>query len=236
MYNKPASGNLHTLHLFEHLSPDQRCILAPRLDAQHYHRSNVLFFMGEPADRLYFLQKGTVKISVLSPIGEERILDIVLPGETFGESVLSRGMRHSATAQALSNVTVQTMTREALMELLPVQPDICYTLIHHLVDRQQRLLMRLASLISVEAGPRLLVVLLDLSTRFDAGTDDRYQVPGSLTQEDLAYMVGLNRSTTSSLINDYRRMGILGGQGRTLVVHRAEALAVLHAIGLDIVA
>jgi CRP/FNR family cyclic AMP-dependent transcriptional regulator len=233
MHNKHTSRNVQSLRLFEDLTSDQRRTLAPLLDMQHFHRGEFLFHIGEVADQLYFLRTGTAKVSVLSAAGEEHILDVVLLGDTFGEWGLGANTPHVAAAQALSNVTVQTMSQAAFGEILQSYPHICHTFVRHLIERQRRLWTRLVVLLGAEAGPRLLAILLDLGAWFSAGTGDRYQVPGTLTQEDLARMAGLNHSTTSTLINEYRCRGILGGRGRRLVVHHSAAAAVLQNAGLS---
>jgi len=73
---------------------------------------------------------------VLSVVGEEHILDVVLPGDTFGEWRVGGNTLHVATAQALSNVTVQTMSQTGCQELLQTRPHICHTFVHHVIERQ----------------------------------------------------------------------------------------------------
>ena len=169
------------MHFFETLTSDQRRTLAPLLSTQHYRRGEFLFHMGDVAGQVYFLRTGTAKVIVLAAAGEEHILDVVLPGDTFGEWALGGNTLHVATAQALSNVTVQTMSQTEFQELLQTYPHICHTFVHYVIERQRRLWTRLAVLLGAEAGPRLLAILLDLGTRFSAGTGDRYQVPGTVT-------------------------------------------------------
>jgi len=225
--------SLRNLHLFKDLTPEELRELSPFLGMQQYRRGEFIFHMGEEADRLYFLDKGTIKITVMSPEGEERILDIFKAGDTFGELFFAKTMRRRiGTAQAISDVAVRTMTGESFMDLMRTRPDLCLNFVRHLVEQQRRAMMRMEALMHIDAGPRLLAILLDLAERCGQETGDCYTLPDNLTQADLARMVGLNRSTVSLLINDYRRKGILGGHGNTLIIYPIPARDFLREAGL----
>lgn len=230
--NPNAIWSLRDLHLFKGLTPQELHELAPLLGTHHYHRGEFIFHLGEQADRLYFLEEGVTKLSVVSPDGRERILDIFRPGDTFGELFFGKDKRRMATAQALADVTAQTMTEEAFMGLMRTRPDLCLNFIRHLVDRQRRTVARMDALMHLKSGPRLLAVLLDLAERCGECTDDTYTLPETLTQADVAGMTGFDRSTVNGLINAYRRKRILGGLGRTIIVHRARAREELKRAGL----
>lgn len=227
-----AIWNLRDLRLFKGLTTRELRELALLLETRQYRRGQFIFHMGEKADRLYFLDRGTVKISLISPDGEERILDMFKPGDTFGELFFGKSRRRVAAAQAVTDVTVLTMTEEAFRGLMRVRPDLCLRFVRHLVDSQRRTLARMEALMHVASGPRLLAVLLDLGERCATLADDRYTLPGKLTQEHLARMAGLNRSTASKIINEYRRNGVLGGRRGMLVIHRGRARAALKRAGL----
>ncbi|MGH2543555.1 MAG: Crp/Fnr family transcriptional regulator [Ardenticatenaceae bacterium] len=231
--NQPSFHNLRQFRLFDDLTPEVLRDLLPLLGLRHYHRGEFLFHMGESADRLFFLHQGIVKISRLLPNGEEHILDVFGPGDTFGELSLSDAKWRVGTAQALSEVTVRTMTEVVFNSVARSIPNFCLNAVRHLIDRQRRTLVYIEALTHVKkAGPRLLFILLDLAERYGRRSGDSYQLPVSLTQEDLASLTGLNRSTVSTLINDYRRSGVLGGHGHTLVIQRAPARALLAEAGL----
>jgi CRP-like cAMP-binding protein len=202
------------------------------LDVRHYRPGEFIFDMGEQAGTVYFLEKGIIKITILSPDGRERILDIVNAGDTFGEAFLSNGKRRTAAAQSLTSSTVRTMALEMFMNLMQTLPNLCLNFVHHLTDLQRRTLVRLDAQMQLDRGLRLLAVLLDLAERCGERSGDTYRLPGELTQSELARMVGLNRSTVSVLLNYYRRGGILGGQRGMLVIYAVPARALLEQAGL----
>lgn len=231
-YQEDAIWSIRNLRLFQDLSHEELRELSPFLHVHQYRRGDVIFRTADQADRLYFLEGGTIKISVMSPDGEERILEIFRPGDTFGELFFGKNTRRVATAQALSDATVRTMTGEAFMGLMRTRPDLCLTFVRHLVEQQRRTLTRVEALMHVRAGPRLLAILLDLAERCGQQTGECYALPETLTQGELARFAGLNRSTVSILIKEFRLGGVISGRGTVLEIHPTPARVYLKKAGL----
>jgi CRP/FNR family transcriptional regulator, cyclic AMP receptor protein len=216
------------------LSNDDRRTLPPYLHTQHYRRGAFLFQAGEVADQLFWVCQGIVKLSAPTLEGGERLLNIFWPGDFFGTLWLSRDQRRVSSAQALSPVTVQTTTNGGLTQFLRLRPDLHTDLLQNMFDQQHRSTLRVEALLSADIGARLLAVLLDLGERYGQPIVDGYRLAADLTQEDIAHLVGLDRSTTSLLINRYRRGGVLGGRGRLLEIYQAPVRALLEQAGLAI--
>ncbi len=220
------------MRLFERLAPRELREVARLLDVRSYQPRTVIFRMGDQADRLYFLDRGIIKLSVVSPDGVERVLDVMAGGNLFGEPSLSQDDRRTVTAESLSSTAVWTMTTETFMGLLKTFPTLCINFVRHLTNLQRRVLSRLIVQMEADRGLRLLAVLLDLAERCGRRAGDDYILPPELTQGELAHMVGLNRSTVSLLLNRYRRGGVLGGQGAIVVIHSTPARALLRKAGI----
>jgi CRP/FNR family transcriptional regulator, cyclic AMP receptor protein len=213
------------------LCNDDRRALAPYLHTQHYRRGAFLFQAGEVADQLFLICQGIVKLSAPTLEGGERLLNIFWPGDFFGMLWLSRDQRRVSSAQALSPVTVQT-TNAGLTKFLRLCPDLYTYLLQNMFDQQHRSTLRVEALLSADIGARLLAILLDLGERYGQPIADGYRLAADLTQEDIAHLVGLDRSTTSLLINRYRRDGVLGGRGRLLEIYQTPVRALLEQAGL----
>ena len=221
----------HTRPLRACLCNDDRRALAPYLHTQHYRRGAFLFQAGEVADQLFWICQGIVKLSAPTLEGGERLLNIFWPGDFFGMLWLSRDQRRVSSAQALSPVTVQT-SNGGLTQFLRLCPDLHTDLLQNMFDQQHRSTLRVEALLSADIGARLLAILLDLGERYGQPIADGYRLAADLTQEDIAHLVGLDRSTTSLLINRYRRDGVLGGRGRLLEIYQAPVRALLEQAGL----
>jgi len=222
--------------LFARLTDDERKAIAPYLHTQHYRRGAFLFHVGEVADQLFWMYQGIVKVSALTPEGGERLLNIFWPGDIFGMICVSGDQRRLGVAQAIAPVNVLTTTSAGLSQLLRLRPDLAADLMQDLLDQQRRITLRVEALLSADTGERVLALLLDLGQRYGAPIPDGYRLAADLTQEDIAHLVGLNRSTTSLLINRYRREGVLGGHGRRLEIYQAPARALLEQAGMAMLA
>ena len=221
----------HTRPLRACLCNDDRRALPPYLHTQHYRRGAFLFQAGEVADQLFWICQGIVKLSAPTLEGGERLLNIFWPGDFFGMLWLSRDQRRVSSAQALSPVTVQT-TNGGLTQFLRLCPDLHTDLLQNMFDQQHRSTLRVEALLSADIGARLLAILLDLGERYGQPIVNGYRLAADLTQEHIAHLVGLDRSTTSLLINRYRRDRVLGGRGRLLEIYQAPVRALLEQAGL----
>jgi CRP-like cAMP-binding protein len=226
------SLNEHLPALFARLTEDERRALAPYVHMQHYRRGAFLFHVDEAADQLFWMYHGIVKVSALTPEGNERLLNIFWPGDSFGMICVSSDQRHLGIAQAIAPVSVLATTRSGLAQLLRLRPDLATDLWQDLLNQQRRITLRVEALLSVDTGERLLALLLDMGQRYGLPTPNGYRLAAGLTQDDIAHLAGLNRSTTSLLINRYRRDGVLGGHGRRLEIYQEPARALLAQAGM----
>lgn len=190
--------------------------------------------MGEEASCFYIVEKGVVKVSRMLPTGDERVIQLHKPGDTFGWFYMNRWGRWTVGAQALTSATVRTIRREAFTRWMQSIPALSMNFIDNLIEQLRRMLVRVEALEHPEPGPRLLAILADLAEHLGEPASDSYTLPGFPTQGDLARMAGLNRSTVNLLINGYRREGILGGRRGVLVVYGAPTRAILMKAGLAV--
>jgi CRP/FNR family cyclic AMP-dependent transcriptional regulator len=232
LVSKPSDPNLGGFALLGDVAPDELETLAEHTTAGRYYSGELIFQSDDPADRIYLVQDGLVKVSLLSRAGTELVLDIVWPGSLCGELLVTRDGRQLGVAEALCATTVYIFPRQCFVELMQRQPTLCSKALSHLADQQRWLLSRLRVLMEPEAGLRLLMTLLQLAERRGAANGG-YLLPHEVTQGHLAAMTGLHRSTVSELINNYRRRGVLGGHGRALVVHAAMTRRFLAAAGVE---
>ena len=141
--------------------------------------------------------------------------------------------QRTAAAQALSTVTVRTLTEEAFKRVMQILPNVCHNFVRCLVEDQRRTLVRMEAVMHMGAGVRLLTFMLDLAERCGRRTNGYSTlVPGTFTQGDLARMVGLDRTTVTLFINRYRRKRILGGHRSIVLIHLARARAFVRTAGL----
>lgn len=226
--------NMRGINLFNGLTGDEIEEVLQLAPPKSYRKGEYIFFAGDAADALFLLQLGTVKVSYVTLNGDEKILNVFRPGDIFGELFLGKYRHRVGEAQALDDVIVCRICEETFLLLTQRFPKIALNFIRHLADSQRETLARTHALMRADAKYRLSGILLSLARRYCCNERGWFDLPASLTQEDIANLAGLNRSTVSSLINDLRRDGVLGGTGRSLSVNRAAIEALLEEAGLEV--
>lgn len=226
--------NLRQVHLLQGLTPLQMDEVLRIMPVASFRKNEYIFMAGDEADALYVVQLGTVKVAYVDLNGEEKILDIFQAGDIFGYLFLGRYRQRIGNAQALSDVVLCRLTEVDFINLIQRFPVIALNFIRQQSDEYRETVARMHALMSMDAKHRLLGTFLTLARRYCCDQEDWFTLPESLTQEDIAKMTGLNRSTVSLLINELRRQNILGGTGRALSVKKKAVEEILKAIGSEI--
>jgi CRP-like cAMP-binding protein len=226
--------NLRNVHLFQGLTPSQMDEVLKTMPVASYRKNEFVFMAGDVADSIYVVQVGMVKVSYIDMSGEEKILNIFQSGDIFGNLFLGKYRQRIGNAQALGDVILCRLTEADFINLVQRFPTIALNFIRHQADEHRETVARMHALMSMDARHRLLGTLLSLARRYCCEQADWFTLPDSLTQEDIANMTGLNRSTVSLLINELRRQAILGGTGRALTVNRKAVEQILNDSGAEI--
>lgn len=162
------------------------------------------------------------------------------PRSTFSKAVIFLGIFflgkyrfRVGSAITLTPCHIGRISEDDFIASVEEHPRIGLLFLRLLADHHRETLSRLHALMHVDARTRLLGSLLNLARHLCCSNGDCFTVPQHLTQADIAAMAGLNRTTVSLLINELRRDAVLGGRGRTLVVHLAAVRHRLESQGLD---
>ena len=171
-------------------------------------RGEFVYMPGDRADSVYFLKKGRIKLSVLSDSGKEIAIDIIQPGEMFGEFALVDESVRSNMTQALDDVTILVFDKRDFVSLLKTQPNLALNYIRMVGDRRRRMEKKLSDITSKEVTARVCELLHELSANaLPAGEVHQSLIP--LTHQDVASLIGASRQTTTSILNDLMRSGFI---------------------------
>jgi CRP/FNR family transcriptional regulator, cyclic AMP receptor protein len=190
-----------------------------------YARASVVFAQGGPANSVFYIQQGGVKLSVLSRRGREAIVAMLAPGDFFGEGCLAGQPLRMGSATALVPTTVLRIQKGAMMRTLYEQSALSDRFIAHMLARNIRIEEDLVDHLFNSSEKRLARTLL-LLARYG---DDRMppRVLPRIPQETLAEMVGTTRSRVNVFMNKFRKLGFIKYNG-TLTVDSALLSVVLH--------
>jgi len=172
-------------------------------------RGEFIYLPGDSADFVYILRHGRVKLSVLAESGKEIAIDIIQPGEILGEFALVDDSPRSNMAQALDDIVMWIFPKNSFTHLLSMQPKLALSYIRLVGDRRRRMEKKLSDITSKAVSARVCELLHELSTTaFEGETaNSDYLVP--LTHHDVASLIGAARQTTTTVLNDLERRGII---------------------------
>jgi CRP-like cAMP-binding protein len=189
-----------------------------------YRRGAVIFAQGDPGPDVRYLQKGTVKLSVLSRIGKEAVVAMLTPGDFFGEGVLAGQPVRIGTATAVTACSVLIIEKAAMIRLLHEEPAFSDRFIAYMLARNIRIEADLVDHLFNSSEKRLARTLL-LLARYGEANPSR-TLP-KISQETLAEMVGATRSRVNFFMNKFRKLGLIEYNGG-LKVNSSLLSIVLH--------
>jgi len=190
-----------------------------------YRKSKILFSQGDPADAVFYIRKGKVKLSVLSKGGKEAVVGILGRSDFFGEGCLTTHIVRMATATALTDCLIARLEKAAMMNVLRDEAEFSSMFIAHLLARNIRIQEDLVDQLFNSSEKRLARILLLLANFGKEGLPQ--EVIPRVSQEVLAEMVGTTRPRVSSFMNKFRRLGFIE-YNDTLEVHSSLLNVVLH--------
>ena len=186
------------------------------LDAGPNH---AIFMQGQPADAVYFVGRGKVKLSVGSHDGKEAIVATIGAGEFFGEGCLAGQSTRTSTATSVGGCTLTRVEQVRMALLLKETPALADAFMKRLLFRIVRFEADLVDQMFNSSEKRLARVLLLLS-HFGADSETETVVAG-ISQEHLAQMVGTTRSRINLFMNKFRKLGFIDySSDTTLIIHR----------------
>jgi CRP/FNR family transcriptional regulator, cyclic AMP receptor protein len=191
----------------------------------NYRRNRPIFSQGDPADALFYIQKGRVKLTVVSKRGKEAIVGILNPTDFFGEGCLAGQQRRMATAAALSDCSIVRIEKSAALRVIHDEPRFSELLLSYLLSRNIRIEEDLVDHLFNSSEKRLARVLL-LLANFGKEHKPEPVIP-KISQETLAEIVGTTRARVSFFMNKFRKLGFIEYNG-SLEVHRSLLDVVLH--------
>ena len=191
-----------------------------------YRKDDVAFSQGDPADAVFYIQKGKVKVTVVSEQGKEAVVAILGADEFCGEGCLAGQPRRIATVSAMTECTLTRLEKRTIIRLLHDQPEFSEVFISHLLARTTRVEADLVDQLFNSSEKRLARLLLLLANFGKEGRPE--PMIAKISQETLAEMIGTTRSRVSFFMNKFRRLGFLDYNGEGLEVHSSLLNVILH--------
>jgi CRP/FNR family transcriptional regulator, cyclic AMP receptor protein len=194
--------------------------------SREYYAEESVFSQGEPANAVFYIETGKVKLTVVSQAGKEAVVAILPEGSFFGEGCLAGQLIRISTAKAVTPSTVVRVDRTVMLSLLHGQPDFAERFLGYLLSRNIRMEADLVDHLFNSSEKRLARLLL-LMANF--GQESKpIPVIAKMSQETLAEMIGTTRSRVSFFLNRFRDLGFINYNGDGMHVNSSLISVVLH--------
>ena len=190
-----------------------------------FGKNDVVFSQGDAADSVFYIQKGKIKVLVVSEQGKEAVVGILEAGQFFGEGCLNGQALRISTTIALEECVITSITKAAMLSALKREPKFSEMFMAYLLSRNSRIEEDLVDQLFNSSEKRLARLLLLLANFGKDGTPQ--PITTQVSQETLAEMIGTTRSRVSFFMNKFRKLGFITYNGR-IEVHNSLLNAVLY--------
>lgn len=195
--------------IFKHFDCQEAEELLKVIEHKEYKKGDILFNEGEPADTLYIINEGKLKIFNYTKDGKEQILHILNEGDFWGELQLLKGTTFKCYAKAIENCKICTIKKEHFQKLILEKPEMSLKVLEVVSER----LIHLESLALVlsdnDTEAKLAYLLIDMANHYGVKLSSKIVVNLPFTREDMANYTGLTRETISRKLNVFSEMGVI---------------------------
>src|SRR6187399_3127619 len=190
-----------------------------------FRKDDIVFAQGDVADAVFYIQKGRVKVVVISEQGKEAVVGILGPGQFFGEGCMNGHALRIATTTAMEECLITAITKVAMLAALHNQPKFSELFMSYLLTRNSRIEEDLIDQLFNSSEKRLARLLLLLANFGKEGSPQ--PISPNIGQETLAEMIGTTRSRVSFFMNKFRKLGLISYNGK-IEVNSSLLNAVLY--------
>ena len=190
-----------------------------------YRENQIIFLQGDAANAVFYIQKGKLKVAVVSDRGKEAVAAILGPDEFFGEACIAGQTLRLGTVSAIEESIVVRIEKDTMVRLLREQEAFSQMFTTHVLQRTMRVEADLIDHLFNSSEKRLARLLLILA---NYGSDGKLEpILAKISQETLAEMIGTTRSRVSFFMNKFRKLGFIEYNGH-IVVHKSLLNLILH--------
>jgi CRP/FNR family transcriptional regulator/CRP/FNR family cyclic AMP-dependent transcriptional regulator len=215
---------LKQVSLFADLADEDIRELTAAVKRRSFRSGEVIFHRDDPGQVLYMIKDGKVKISLISPDGQEISLVVFGKGEYFGDLALLDGLPRSADAIALEKVECYTLQRSDFQKAIMKNPKIAIQVLEVLSKRIRSTDQMVEDLIFLDVYGRVAKKLLELSDAHGMKVENGTRIDVRLTQQELASMVGASRESVNKVMGYFTDKGYISTDKHKITLHRITEL------------
>ena len=209
---------LKKFNLFETMGMEEMESISQMVAENQITKKQPVYMEGDPSENLYFLKKGRVKITRIDESGKEFTLTLMEPGEIFGEMGMFDDAPRETTAVALEDSLICTMRRGDFEKLMENKPELSFKLNKLMGLRLRRIENRIQELLFRDVPSRLASLILRLLDQHSREMRDGVRINIKLSQQEIANLIGATREMTSSVINSFKKDGLISIESKYIYI------------------
>lgn len=183
-------------------------------------KKNFIYNTGDSADTVYILKEGRIKITRFTEDGRELTIDILEPGDIFGELVLAGEVQRETSAEALEDSFICAIHRKDFEEFLNKNPAFSFRITKWIGFKLRRIENRFENLIFQDVRMRILTLLKDLADKYGIDVPEGKEISLRLSHQEIANLIGSTRETVTLEINNLKRSGLITVRDRKFILVR----------------
>lgn len=215
--------SLRHSEIFESFNPVELGRLLGILEELELPKHHIIFSPGTPSEAIYFIEKGRVRLTRLSPEGKTVILALLGPGDLIGEAAWETG-EHDSYAETLEDSRIYQIGREAFQAFVRENPEFGLRLIQIIGIRLKQAQARIEDLVFRQVPSRVARLLLSLAESHGKVTPNGIRVEFPLTHQEIADLVGSSRVTVTQILNKFRSSNWIEIESKRVTIHNMDAL------------
>lgn len=216
---------LKSSQLLEMFSPEQLTLIERSSRLKNFSKGTPIYLPCEPADSLYLVTDGLVKLCHLTADGKASTLAFIKLGEVFGELALLDSGNRGEYCVAVTNTTIVRIPKQALLPYMETNVQFVVAITKIVNYRRLRIENRLKSLLFSSNQQRLAHLLLDLAEQFGAAIDEGVKIGLKLSHQELANLIGTTRETVTIMLGKMKADGLIGGKRESVILTDVWKLA-----------
>lgn len=224
--NAQKLSGLRQSEIFESFNPIEMARLLGIVEEMELPRHHLIFAPGVPSESIFFIEKGRVRLTRLSPDGRTVILALLGPGDMIGEAAWESG-EHDSYGETLEETRLYQLSRESFENLVRQNPEFGLRLIQVIGFRLKQAQARIEDLVFRQVPSRVARLLVNLAEHHGKVTPNGIRVEFPLTHQEIADMVGSSRVTVTQVLNKFRTSRWIGIESKRVTIHNLEALETL---------
>lgn len=204
--------------IFSGLSERDKGEIASRLTERHVKKRGLVYNPGDKAETVYILKEGRIRITQFSEDGKELTVDILEPGDIFGELTVAGEEMRETRAEAMEDSYICAIKRKDFEDFISKMPDLSITIIKWIGLRLRRIECRFKDMIFQDVRTRLITIFRDLAQKYGVPVANGRKIAIPLSHKSIASLIGASRETVTLELNNLKRSGDILMDGKYFIL------------------